>query len=379
MPTPVTFEFETLPYAASKVTDEFFCEIPKRSGVFRIFDVYGNLIILEKTHNLARRIERFFFPDTVDIRALDLRDITGRIEYCRTDSPMETLYLLYCERRRWFPETYRKMRTFPLFHMMKINRRQRFPRIYATRQVKRGVEYFGPFASRAQLERLKTTLERTFKIRPCQYNIRGNDPYPDCLYFQMSTCSKPCNDDIDREAYLGDIDHAIAFIEGKDAEIEAPLIARMEELAQETKFEDAERLRRQLDRLRRARRDHHDTYFNLWNFDFVAVMDADSVKRRKIAFIHAGSIQGVEEYAVDEIVEDLSETLRKQFGAPAPATDRDRQYDEFCLVSCFITQPVQSVRLTPVGDPRTTSAHIIDNLQSKKRKKANKSNVDTVA
>ena len=379
MPTPVPFEFETLSYAAGEVTDQLFRVIPKRSGVYRIFDVHGNLMILEKTHNLARRIERYFFPDADDVRALDLRNITGRIEYCRTDSPMETLYLLYCERRRLFPETYRRMRTFPLFHMMKINRRQRFPRIYATRQIKRGVEYFGPFASRAQLERLKTTLERTFRVRPCQYNIRGNDPYPDCLYFQMRTCSKPCNGDIDREAYLGDIDRAIAFVEGKDAEIETPLIARMEELAEDTKFEDAERLRRQLDRLRRARKDHHDKYFNLWNFNFVAVMDADSVKRRKIAFIHAGSIQSVEEYAVDEIVEDLSDTVRRQFDAPAPVVDRDRQYDEFCLVSSFITRPVQSVRLTPVRDPEATSAHIIDNLESKKRKKTQKANVDTVA
>ncbi len=379
MATPVPFEFEKLPYAAGEVRDELFCEIPKRSGVFRIFDVHGNLMILEKTHNLARRIERFFFPEADDVRALDLREITDRIEYCRTDSPMETLYLLYCERRRWFPETHRKMRTFPLFRLMKINRRQRFPRIYATRQIKRGVEYFGPFASRAQLERLKTTLERTFRIRPCQYNIRGDDPYPDCLYFQMRTCSRPCNGDINRRAYLEDIDRAIAFIEGKDAEIEEPLLARMEELAEETKFEDAERLRRQLDRLRRARKDHHDTYFNLWNFDFVAVMDADSVKRRKLAFVQAGSIQSVEEYAVDEIVEDLRETLRRRFGVPASVTDRDRQYDEFCLVSSFITQPVQSVRLTPVGDPETASTHVIDNLQSKKRKKAGKPNVDTVA
>ncbi len=379
MPTPVPFEFETIPYASGRVRNELLCEIPKRSGVFRIFDVHGNLMILEKTHNLARRIERFFFPEADDVRALDLTEITGRIEYCRTDSPMETLYLLYSERRRWFPETYRKMRTFPLFRMMKINRRQRFPRIYATRQIKRGVEYFGPFASRAQLERLKTTLERTFRIRPCQYNIHGNDPYPDCLYFQMRTCSRPCNGDIDREAYLEDIDRAIAFVEGKDSEIEEPLLARMEELAEETKFEDAERLRRQLDRLRRARKDHHDTYFNLWNFDFVAVMDADSVKRRKLAFVHAGSIQGVEEYAVDEIVEDLREILRRRFDTPAPVTDRDRQYDEFCLVSSFITQPVQSVRLTRVGDPATASAHVIDNLQSRKRKKAGKPNVDTVS
>ena len=106
------------------------------------------------------------------------------------------------------------MRTFRLFTLMKMNRKQRFPRIYASKQIKSGVDYFGPFVTRGQFTRLKTALERTFKLRPCLYNIRGNDPHPDCLYFQMHTCSRPCNNDIDRGGYLADVDAAIAFIQG---------------------------------------------------------------------------------------------------------------------------------------------------------------------
>src|SRR5437773_1399899 len=67
------------------------------------------------------------------------------------------------------------------------------------------VDYFDPVISRGQFGRLKTTLKRTFKLQPCLYNIRGNDPHPDCLYFQMHTCSRPCNNDIDRRGYLEDV------------------------------------------------------------------------------------------------------------------------------------------------------------------------------
>ena len=35
------------------------------------------------------------------------------------------------------------MPTFRLFTLMKINRKQRFPRIYASREIKAGVDYFG--------------------------------------------------------------------------------------------------------------------------------------------------------------------------------------------------------------------------------------------
>src|SRR5262252_7288059 len=133
------------------------------------------------------------------------------------------------------------MRTFRLFTLMKINRKQRFPRIYASKQIKSGVDYFGPFVTRGQFSRLKTALERTFKLRPCLYNIRGNDPHPDCLYFQMHTCSRPCNNDI-----------------------EGPTLAVMNALAAEEKFEQAELVKRRLEKIQRARKEVKDKIPSVW-------------------------------------------------------------------------------------------------------------------
>src|SRR6478672_10272719 len=243
------FRFEVIEY------DKSLPALPKHSGVYKIFDIRGKLIVLDKTSNLFDRFERYYGERSERVRDLDLREITGRIEYIRTDSTFETLYVLYRERKKHFPKTYRKMRTFRLFTLMKINRKQRFPRIYASRQIKSGVDYFGPFISRGQFTRLKTTLERTFKLRPCLYNIRGNDPHPDCLYFQMHTCSRPCNNDIDRQGYLEDASDAIGFIEGKDEQIETGLVNDMNALSAEMNFEAAELLRRRLEKLHKARQE----------------------------------------------------------------------------------------------------------------------------
>src|SRR5437867_3661449 len=247
------FAFHVLPYDKPRFLAEHLPTIPKHSGVYKIFDLRGKLIVLDKSSNLHDRLERFYGERSEMVRDLDLREITGRIEYIRTDSSFETLYVLYRQRKSHFPKTYRKMRTFRLFTLMKINRKQRFPRIYASRQIKRGVDYFGPFISRGQFTKLKTTLERTFKLRPCLYNIRGNDPHPDCLYFQMHTCSRPCNNDIDRPHYLEDVQDATAFIEGRDEETDGALLRKMNDLAAEMKFEEAEVIRRKLDKIHRAR------------------------------------------------------------------------------------------------------------------------------
>src|SRR3989454_40646 len=270
--------------------------LSKHSGVYKIFDTRGKLIVLDKTSNLFERFQRYYGERTELVRDLDLREITSRIEYIRTDSTFETLYVLYRERKQYFPKTYRKMRTFRLFTLMKINRKQRFPRIYASRQIKGGVDYFGPFVSRGQFTRLKTTLERTFKLRPCLYNIRGNDPHPDCLYFQMHTCSRPCNNDIDRRAYLEDVDQAIAFIEGRDEDIGRGLVAKMNDLAAQMRFEEAEMVRRKLDKIHRARQEYTDTFLSVWTFNYIVVLASDSVLRCKIAFVHESRIVGFEQY-----------------------------------------------------------------------------------
>src|SRR6478609_1829378 len=273
------FRFEVIEY------DKSLPSLPKHSGVYKIFDVRGKLIVLDKTSNLFDRFERYYGERSERVRDLDLREITGRIEYIRTDSTFETQYVLYKERKRHFPKTYRKMRTFRLFTLMKINRKQRFPRIYASRQVKAGVDYFGPFVSRGQFTRLKTTLERTFKLRPCLYNIRGNDPHPDCLYFQMHTCSRPCNNDIDRRGYLRDVDDAVDFIRGRDQVLEQKLTNEMNSLASDMNFEAAEIVRRRLEKVHRARQEQKDTFHSLWSLNAIVLLPTDSVARCKIAFV----------------------------------------------------------------------------------------------
>src|SRR2546425_2916328 len=338
------FRFETIEY------DRTLPRLPKHSGVYKVFDIHGKLIVLDKTSNLFERFARYHGERSERVRDLDLREITGRIEFIKTDSAFETLYVLYRERKNQFPKTYRKMRTFRLFTLMKVNRRQRFPRIYASREIKPGVDYFGPFVSRGQFTRLKTNLERTFKLRPCLYNIRGNDPHPDCLYFQMHTCSRPCNNDIDRRDYLADISEAIAFIEGRDDDIERELLQKMNDLAAQTRFEEAELLRKRLDKIHRARQEYKDTFFSIWNFNYIAVLPSDSVSRCKIAFIRESRVVGFEQYEMDSLNESLTIDLHRFFETALDPDSTANQYDEFCLASNFIVDPLQTVDLLAVHD-----------------------------
>jgi len=341
----VEFEFATVDYDRNTFLAEAHPASPKGSAVYRIFDRRGQLVVLDKTSNLFERLERFFGERIELLRDLDLREIAGRIEYRRTWSAFETAFVLYVDRRKFFPKTYRKMRTFRPYTLLKINRKQRFPRIYAAKDLKAGAEYFGPFEARTQLNRLKTELERTFRLRPCLYNIRGSDPHPDCLYFQMHTCSRPCNNDIDRPAYLEDVDSAIEFIKGNDEAILGALLTRIEAEAAQERFEEAAALQRKLERIQRARKEIREVYAAVWDFNGVVLMPSESALRVRVAFFRAGGIVGLEDFEARSIAETLPMAAARIMAAPPPVTRRDWQYDEFCLISGYLLHPLKSVEV----------------------------------
>ena len=54
------------------------------------------------------------------------------------------------------------------------------------------------------------------------------------------------------------------------------------------------------------------------------------------------------------------------------------QYDEFCLVSNFVVDPLQSVELLPARDFERLPQRVIERLEQRKRKRK-PTHVDTVA
>ena len=363
-------EFQIVPYHGSTFLEELLPTFPKGTAVYKIFDLHGQLIVLNKTSNLAQRMERFFGPHSERVKDLDLRQITSRIEYVRTFSPFETTFALYLERRRHFPKSYRRMKTFRYFTLMKINRKQRFPRVYASRQIKSGVDYFGPFVTRGQFTRMKTTLERTFKLRPCQFNIRGNDPHPDCMYFQMNACSRPCNNDIDRNGYLSDVGDAMAFVQGHDAAIEQPWLAEMTSLAAETKFEEAEAVRKRLDRLHRARHEMKDVFPAIGTFNYVIALPSSSSSLLKVAIVRGGAIVAFRDFEVETIRTSLAQELKSCFDMEPSSPDSNVLYDEFCLVCTFMVKSLLAVPLIPYTTAEETAAEVEKRSQKKRQQKS---------
>ena len=117
---------------------------------------------------------------------------------------------------------------------------------------------------------------------------------PTACTFRCTRARGPCNNDIDRARYLADVDAAIAFIQGNEERGRSSRSWRqINTLATEEKFEEAELVRRQLEKVQKARKEVKDKFPSIWGFDYLVLLPSDSTSRTKVAFVRAGSVDGV--------------------------------------------------------------------------------------
>src|SRR5207244_9276259 len=95
------------------------------------------------------------------------------------------------------------------------------------------------------------------------------------------------------------------------------LVEKMNNLARDMRFEEAEVIRRKLDKIHRARQEYKDTFFSVWNFNYLVILGSDSVSRCKIAFVREARVVGFEEYEVESLEQVLDADLQRFFDAPA--------------------------------------------------------------
>jgi excinuclease UvrABC nuclease subunit len=142
-----------------------------------------------------------------------------------------------------------------------------------------------------------------------------------------------------------DVDAAIAFIQGSESHVEAMLLEDIAKLAEEEKFEEAEDVRRRLEKIQRARKEVKDTFASVWGFDYLVLLPSDSSARTKVAFVRSGGIIGFEQFETASLPDLLPAEVMRRYSAPEAASSRDWQYDEFCLVANYLVHPLKSVEL----------------------------------
>ncbi len=226
--------------------------LPQEPGVYIMKDHAGRVIYVGKAVNLRERVRSYFSGG--DLRAfVPLLDrLLGDIETVVVHNEKEALLLENELIRRHKPRFNVRPREGRNFVYLRLDTRQRYPRLEVTRRVQDdGARYFGPYPLAHALRETLRVVNRYFKLRTCSDHDPMTHTGP-CLLCQIASFPAPSVYDIPEEEYRRHVDNAILFLEGRQTPLVDVLRRRMTEAAEAMRFEEAARLRDQLAAIERT-------------------------------------------------------------------------------------------------------------------------------
>lgn len=228
--------------------------LPDRPGVYQYFDAKESIIYVGKAKNLKKRVNSYFTKQHDNNRTRLLVKKIVRIEHIVVNSEMDALLLENNLIKKYQPRYNVLLKDDKSYPWICI-KKERFPRIFATRKIIRdGSEYFGPYTSMKTVRTLLDLIKELYPLRTCNYDLSAAkiaaEKYKVCLEYHLGNCSAPCVDKIENTQYDENIKAIRAIIKGNFKDSLQQFEEQMKERAAEMAFEEAQRIKEKLDILK---------------------------------------------------------------------------------------------------------------------------------
>ena len=225
--------------------------LPSSPGVYQYFDTKGTIIYVGKAKNLKKRVNSYFTKNHDNHKTRILVKNIVSIEHIVVESEMDALLLennLIKKHKPRYNVLLKDDKTYPWICIKK----ERFPRIFATRKViKDGSEYFGPYTSMKTVRTLLDLIKGLYPLRTCNYDLSQEkieaQKYKVCLEYHLGNCLAPCEDKIDANQYDENIKAIRAIIKGNFKDSLLQFKQQMQEHAANMEFEEAQKIKEKLD------------------------------------------------------------------------------------------------------------------------------------
>ncbi|WP_436928653.1 excinuclease ABC subunit C [Halosimplex halobium] len=208
-------------------------------------DSYERVLYVGKAVALRDRVRSYADPRSERIRRMVAE--AESVEVAVTDTETQALLLEANLIKRHRPRYNVRLKDDKSYPLVQLTAHE-FPRVEITRDPDPGATVFGPFTDKGRLETVVKAVRETYGLRGCSDHKFANRDRP-CLDHDIGLCSGPCvpETDVDREAYVADVEAVERFFEGETGALADPIRREMEAAAGDQQFERAANLRDRLD------------------------------------------------------------------------------------------------------------------------------------
>ncbi|MEG3112866.1 excinuclease ABC subunit UvrC [Pantoea sp. T14] len=230
----------------------FLSTVTSKPGVYRMYDASGTVIYVGKAKDLKKRLTSYFRSQVGSRKTEALVSNIQHIDVTVTHTETEALLLEHNYIKLYQPRynvLLRDDKSYPYIFLSSDTH----PRLATHRGAKHAKgEYFGPFPNGYAVRETLGLLQKVFPIRQCENSVYRNRSRP-CLQYQIGRCLGPCVAGlVSEEEYAQQTDYVRLFLAGKDDQVLNLLVKRMEEASIGLRFEEAARLRDQIQAVRRV-------------------------------------------------------------------------------------------------------------------------------
>ena len=206
------------------------------------------ILYIGKATSLKDRVKSYFVRDILMSRSpliAKMLEEAESIEFAQTDSVLEALILEASVIKKHQPRYNSREKDDKSYNYVTFTEED-FPKVIVTR----GSGTYGPFPHSGELKEALKIIRKIFpysdSCTPCVALAKRSRPCKPCFNVQLRLCPGPCANLISKQDYRKIIRHLKLFFEAKKTELIKSLEKEMKALAREHKFEEAEKIKRQI-------------------------------------------------------------------------------------------------------------------------------------
>ncbi|UXI02841.1 excinuclease ABC subunit UvrC [Photobacterium sp. TY1-4] len=261
-----------------------------------MYDQAGEVIYVGKAKDLKKRLSSYFRTHVAGEKTRALVQRICKVDVTVTHTETEALILEHNYIKLYLPKynvLLRDDKSYPYIFLSN----NAHPRLTIHRGAKkRKGEYFGPYPDSGAVRESLHLLQKIFPVRQCEDSVYANRSRP-CLMYQIGRCLGPCVKGLVSDTdYQEQVNFVRLFLQGKDRQVIASLVEKMEQASQQLAFEKAATYRDQIQALRRVQEQQFVSQDSEDDMDVIGIAHEQGMACIHALYIRQGKILGSRSY-----------------------------------------------------------------------------------